>query len=53
MKNKIPDYWDQTKDLRASLPNFMRPTNVFSDLNAENESLQDKDISFTEKINKN
>jgi hypothetical protein len=50
MKNKLKDYWDSTADLRASLPNFIRPKNIFSQ---ENKGDNNEELSITQRINKN
>lgn len=54
MKDKITDYWKKTKDLRQSLPNLIRPRNVFKDDSKnENEEEKEDDRTLTQKINQN
>jgi hypothetical protein len=56
MKNKIEGYWQKTASLRASLPNLIRPQNVFKDENkADNNEESDDNAyqTFSERINEN
>jgi hypothetical protein len=58
MKSKVNDYWNKTASLRASLPNLVRPKNVFrSDTQESQEEIvddfADRDKSLTDRINQN
>jgi hypothetical protein len=55
MKSKVKDYWNKTADIRSSLPNLVRPKNVFRQ-ETEPETVDDfadRDKSLTERINQN
>ena len=45
----LKNYWDKTKNIRASLPNLIRPNNVFDTEEKENE----EEKSITQRINDN
>jgi hypothetical protein len=68
MSKKIKGYWDSLEQMRASLPNLIRPTNIFREEKKEEskENIQERheeeegkesaklsDLSITQRINAN
>lgn len=54
MKRTLKDYWAKTKSLRSSLPNLIRPQNVFKEAENDDATLKvDTDKSYTQTLNEN